>query len=74
MHQNMHALSETQAGSVFLTRVTFACVVSAQRTSHLEPRMIYMFNHIYTILRIKTEQNRSNRTLVPFSDVKTEKN
>ena len=32
MRQSKRALSETQAGSAFLTRLTFACVVFTRRT------------------------------------------
>ena len=39
MHQKMHTLSETQAGSTLSTCLTFACVVFLQRTPYLQPQV-----------------------------------
>ena len=44
MHQSKRTLSETQAGSAFSTRLTFACVVFTRRTYSLP------FAHFHTLL------------------------
>ena len=43
MHQRKRAFSETQAGFAFSTRLTFACVVFAQRTPGLQPQTLKSF-------------------------------
>ena len=45
MHQSNRALSETQAGSAFSTRLTFACAVFARRTPRLQPRVIILLKN-----------------------------